>query len=112
MKNFWKFLPLIFCFLLLAAHFGRANILPLQIVSIIVPFLLFWKSKLAARIIQISLILGGIEWIRILIYYVRIRVTNGEDWLRLAIILGVVAILTAATALVFRTESMTERYGL
>jgi heme/copper-type cytochrome/quinol oxidase subunit 4 len=83
---------------------------PLQILSLLIPFLLFWKSKLSARIIQIFLILGGIEWIRILIYYARIRVENGEDWLRLAIILGVVAILTTATALVFRTESMKERY--
>ena len=86
--------------------------MPLQIISLMVPFLLIWKNKLAARIIQIFLILGGIEWIRTLIYYARIRVANGEDWLRLAIILSVVAILTAATALVFRTKSMTERYGL
>ena len=45
-------------------------------------------------------------------YYARIREAKGEDWLRLAIILGVVALLNFATVLAFRTKSMKERYGL
>ena len=112
MKNFLKILPIILCFLLLAAHFGRANLLILQIISILIPFMLFWKTKIAAIIIQACLILAGIEWIRTAVYYARIRIENGEPWLRLAIILGSVAILNFATALVFRTKSMKARYKL
>ncbi len=111
MKNFFKILPIVVCFILMAAHFGRANLFVLQIVSLLIPFLLFWKNKISARIIQIFLLLSGIEWIRITIYYVQIRVENDEPWLRLAIILGAVAILTMSTALVFRSKSMKERYG-
>ncbi|MCK4654258.1 MAG: hypothetical protein KAU01_07425, partial [Candidatus Cloacimonetes bacterium] len=58
------------------------------------------------------LMLAGIEWIRTTVYYARIRIENGEPWLRLAIILGSVAVLNFATVLVFRTKSMRERYRL
>ena len=112
MKNFWKILAIIFCFLLLAAHFGRAGFYGLQYLSILMPFLLFWKSKIAARIIQVYLVLGGLEWIRITIHYIKIRMETDEPWLRLMFILGTVAILTMATALVFRSKSMKERYKL
>jgi hypothetical protein len=112
MKMFLKILPVILCFLLSAAHFGRANLLILQIISILIPFLLFWKTKIAATIIQACLLLAGIEWIRTTIYYARIRIENGEPWLRLAIILGSVAVLNFATILIFRTKSMKARYKL
>jgi len=111
-KSFLKYFSIILCFLLLAAHFGRANLFTLQIVVLVIPFLLFWKNKIAAGIVQICLILGSFEWIRTLIYYARIRVENDEPWLRLSIILGLVAILTFATALIFRSKYMKERYGL
>jgi len=112
MKRFMKYFVIIFCALLLAAHFGRAGLMLFQVISLLIPFLLFWKNKIAARIIQVFLILGGVEWIRIAVHYIRIRMQNGEDWFRLMIILGVVAILTAATSLVFQTNSMKRKYKL
>jgi len=110
MKNFMKMLPIILCLLLLAAHFGRVKIFVLQYISILIPFLLFWKSKITAIAIQNCLMLAGIEWIRTTVYYARIRIEDGEPWLRLAIILSTVAVLNFATILVFRTNSMKERY--
>ena len=112
MKFFIKILPIILCSLIMAAHLGRANMFVLQIVSLLIPFLLFWKNKISARAIQVFLILYGFEWIRTIFHYTRIRTANGEDWLRLAIIIGLVALLNFATALVFRSKSMEERYGL
>ena len=112
MKTFWKMFPIVLCSLLMAAHFGRANLIPLQIVSIFIPFLLFWKNKISARIVQVFLFVYGLEWIRTIFYYARIRTANGENWSRLAIILGVVALLNFATTLVFRTKSMKEKYEL
>ncbi len=94
----------------MAAHLGRANMFVLQYISLIIPFILFWKNKISARVVQLFLIIYGFEWIRTIIYYARIRIENGESWLRLAIILGVVAILNFVTILVFRSKSMKERY--
>ncbi len=112
MKNFIKILPIVLCSLIMAAHLGRANMFVLQIISLIIPFILIWKNKLAARLVQIFLIVYGFEWIRTIFYYAQIRIAKGDDWFRLAIILGVVALLNFATVLVFRSRSMKERYGL
>ena len=112
MKNFMKILPIILCSLLMAAHLGRANMFVLQYVSLAIPFFLFWKNKISARIIQVLLTVYGLEWFRTTIYYVRIRIENGEGWVRLAIILGLVALINFASILVFRTKSMKERFGL
>ena len=107
-----KILPIIICSLLMAAHLGRANMFILQIVSLLIPFILIWRNKISARVIQILLTIYGFEWIRTTIYYVRVRIENGENWTRLAIILGMVAIINFATILVFRTKFMKERFGL
>jgi len=112
MKNLMKILPIVLCSLLMAAHLLRADVFVLLIVSLLIPFLLLWKNKITARVVQLSLFLYGFEWIRTTIYYVNIRTEKGEDWLRLAIILGIVALLNFATILVFRTKSMKDRYQL
>ena len=96
----------------MAVHFGRANMFILQLLSIAIPFILIWKSKISARIVQIALILSGLEWIRSLVYYIRIRTEYNQDWLLLAIILGVVIVANFATLLVFRSEYMRKRYKI
>ena len=96
----------------MAAHLSRANMIVLMVISLLFPFILFWKSKISARAIQIVLVLFGLEWIRTLIYYARIRIENGEDWLRLALILGAVAIFNFTIILIYRSRYMIERYDL
>lgn len=112
MKSLLNFLPIVLCFILIAAHFSRININPLAVVSLLFPLILLWKSKLAARIIQVTLVAVGIEWIRTMIHYVNIRTDSGEDWLRLATILSTVALLNFTTILVFRSRYMLDRYNL
>ncbi len=112
MKNFVKILPVILCSLLMAAHLGRANMFVLQIISLLIPLILIWKNKFSARTVQLFLIIYGFEWIRTINYYAQIRIAKGEDWSRLAIILGIVALLNFAAILVFRSKSMKERYKL
>lgn len=96
----------------MAAHLFRANLMVLLLISLSIPFLLLWKNKSAAIIIQLFLVLSGLEWIRTLINAVQIRITYNEDWIRLAIILGAVALLNFAAIFVFRTSYMIERYQL
>ena len=112
MKAFLNYFPIVFCFILMSAHLSRANMIVLVVLSLIFPFILLWKSKISARTIQIILVLFGLEWLRTLIYYARIRIENGEDWLRLALILGAVAILNFTAILIYRSRYMIERYDL
>ncbi|MEA3500722.1 MAG: hypothetical protein U9R41_06885, partial [Candidatus Marinimicrobia bacterium] len=67
MINILIFSPIILSLLLLGAHFNKAGWLPLVIFCVILPFTLFVKRVWIARLVQIVLILGAIEWIRITI---------------------------------------------
>lgn len=112
MSFFYKILPILLCFILMTAHLSRANMIILMTICLIFPLILLWKNKISARAIQLVLVLFGFEWVRTLIVYARIRIEEGEDWLRLALILGVVAILNFTSILTYRSRSMMERYKL
>lgn len=110
--NILRLFPVILSFGLLAAHFSRANLFPLVIVSILIPFLLLIRKAWVARSVQVLLVLGAAEWIRAMFGYIEIRKAIGEDWGRLAIILVTVAVLTACAGLVFRGKSLRKRYHI
>jgi len=112
MKNLLRLLPVILSFGVLAAHFSRANLFPLVIISLAIPLLLLIKKAWVARVIQILLLLGAAEWIRSMFGYIEVRKSIGDDWTRLAIILVTVALLTACAGLVFRGKSLKKRYLL
>lgn len=107
---FVRLIPVLLSFLLLAAHFSRIDMLPLLILSLLLPNLLFIQRKWIARLIQVALILGSFEWVRTIFMYISQRRETGEDWVRLAVILGLVAMFTALSALVFQGRSLRERY--
>jgi hypothetical protein len=107
-----KLSPVILSFLILSAHFYRAEIYPLLLICIVFPFLLFLKRSWIARLIQLMLVLGSLEWIRTLYFLVEERKVTGEPWTRLVIILGGVALSTALSALIFQIRSMKEHYKI
>jgi hypothetical protein len=108
--NFLKLLPVIFSFLLLAAHFMRAGQDVLLILMLVLPLLLLLKKPWVPRVIQVVLFLGAIEWVRTLATFAQVRVAMGEPWTRMAIILGAVALFTALSGLVFKNRALYERY--
>ena len=110
--NLVRLLPVLLSFGLLSAHFSRANMFPLVIVSLVIPLLLLVKKAWVARSIQVLLLLGAAEWTRAMFGYMEVRNSIGEDWGRLAIILVTVAVLTACAGLVFRGKSLKLRYKL
>jgi hypothetical protein len=58
------------------------------------------------------LLVGAVEWLRTLAVLAAQRIAAGQPWLRLAVILGAVALLTAAAALVFRHPALRGRFRL
>lgn len=109
---FIKLLPIIFSSLLLSAHFMRAELLPLVLLSLFLPFLLLVKRPWAARFIQIVLIAGSFEWVRTVIVLVAMRRDAGEPWLRMVLILGSVATFTLLSAVTIEGKTLRERYKL
>ena len=110
--NFIRLLPVIFSFLILSAHFSRGGLPVFSILFLIILFLLFVKRAWVARLIQFILIVGSLEWIRTIFKYVFERQDYGEPYIRLVIILGIVALFTGLSALVFRNQALKERYKL
>jgi len=104
--------PVALAALLLGAHFYRAGAVGLAALAVAAPALLFVRRPWAARALQAGLVAGAIEWARTLATLAAERMSFGQPYARMALILGAVALVTALAALVFETRAMRSRYGL
>ena len=67
-------------------------------------------KKWVPRIVQLYLIFGFAEWIRIAFVYVEQRQLVGDDYQRLAIILGGVALFTLLSGLMCELKGLKGKY--
>ncbi len=110
--NALRLLPVVLAFGVLAAHFYRAYAwVPFGITIGLLP-LLFVRAPWAARLLQGALLLGALEWLRTAAVLIAMRQSMGQPWTRLAVILGVVALVTAACALLFQWRPVRERFAM
>jgi len=98
--------------LLLAAHFYRAGALWGVALAVALVALLPVRRPWAARTVQAGLVLGALEWVRTLATFAAVRVSTGQPYVRMALILGAVALVTALAALAFESRTLRARYGL
>ncbi|MGE5162241.1 MAG: hypothetical protein ACM3O5_12095 [Betaproteobacteria bacterium] len=98
--------------LLLAAHFYRAGQVALAALSVGALVLLAVPRPWAARVLQLALLAGAIEWLRTLALFASARMAMGQPYFRLTLILVAVAAFTAASAAVFQQSALRRRYRL
>jgi len=110
MRAFLLLLPASLSALVLGAHFLRRGDLGLVVACLVLLGLLFVRRLWAARLVQLALIAGAFEWLRTLAALLPARRAAGEPWLRLAAILGGVALLAVLGAALFETRRLRERY--
>jgi len=110
--NFLRLLPVFISFLLLSAHFYRAGETVFAVLPIALFIPLMLRKTWVPWLIQVVLLLGALEWLYTLVSIAQIRIQFGTSWLRMAIILGVVALFTALSGLVFRSTALRKRYML
>lgn len=112
MRAVWLLAPVL-SLLVLAAHFLRAGnpVLVVALLAIIVAILALRRAWVA-RLAQIVLLLGAVEWLATLIDLAGVRMHDGEPVGRLVVILATVGLATAASSLVFLTNPIRARYGL
>ena len=96
----------------LAAHFYRAGTWWLAMACVVLMVLLAVPRAWVARVVQTCLLAGAAEWVWTVFTLAQQRVAQGQPWTRLAVILGAVALLTAASALVFRNARLKAHYRL
>jgi hypothetical protein len=98
--------------LVLGAHFLRAGVPLLVLVALGMLALLLVRRRWAAWAAQVALVLGALEWIRTAIILTGERMSEGRPFLRMTVILGAVAAVTALSALAFRSPTLRRRYGM
>ena len=108
--NFVRLIPVFISFLLLAAHFLRAGQTIVVVILLAMLFLLFLKKYWVPWVIQVVLLLGAVEWLRTLMSVAQVRIGMDMPWMRMAVILGVVALFTVLSCLVFRSQALRDRY--
>lgn len=108
----WRLLPVVLSLVLLGAHFFRAAAVIALLVVLGLLALLAVPRPWAARAIQLALVFGTLEWLRTLWVLWAARGAAGQPALRLALILGAVALFTLASAAVFRSAALGRWYGL
>ena len=104
------FVPVVLSLVLLAAHFLRYGNVVGVVFSLAPIALLFVRRPWAARVVQAVLLLGAAEWAHTIYQLVQVRLAQGMPAARLAMILGAVIVLTAASALLFETQTMKRIY--
>ncbi len=104
------FVPIVLSLLVLAAHFLRGGALWIAVAVLGLLGLLFIRRAWVARLVQVVLALGALEWARTLVVLAMRRSEQGEPFLRMTLILGGVVAVTLISALLFETERMRRRY--
>jgi hypothetical protein len=93
--NVFIAIPTVLSFLVLAAHFYRAGNSILAGACVIAPFvLLIFRREWAVRVVQAMLLLGALEWVATLVRLIDERAREGRPWMRMAAILGAVALFS------------------
>jgi hypothetical protein len=89
-------LPIV-SFLLLGAHFMREGALLLTLACAALAAAIAWRRPWVERLLQAALLLGTLEWLWTAYMLAQQRMATGRPWGRMALILAVVALVTAAS---------------
>lgn len=98
--------------LLLAAHLLHAGTMPLAALVLLLAGLLAVPRPWAARTLQLVLAIAVIEWILATVGLAQLRLRHDEPYVRLAMILGSVALFTALAAAAFQHPVLRAYFGL
>lgn len=112
MKKIPLYIPIVLSLVVLGAHFMRyGNTAGVYVAAALIG-LLFLRKAWVARLVQVALVLGAVEWLRTLYMLVEFRVAMQQPYLRMVIILGVVALVTLCSALLLQTKPLRAYYRL
>ena len=112
MKKILVYLPIVLSLVVLGAHFMRYGNWLVVFGLVVLLGLLFVRRLWVARLIQGVLVLGALEWVHTTYNLVQVRAAHDQPFTRMLIILGVVALITACSALLFETATLKKIYRL
>ena len=110
MKRVLIYIPVVLSLVVLGAHCMRYGNSIGVTAAVVLIALLFVRQPWVARLMQTVLILGALEWVRTLYVLVQVRAALGEPFIRMIVILGVVAAVTFCSALLFQSQALKKIY--
>lgn len=110
--TFLLYLPIVLSLFVLGAHFLRYQSYIGVAVSLLLVGLLFVRRAWVARVVQVALVLGSVEWLWTLYTLAQARAAMGQPATRMIVILGVVAAITLSSAFLFQSTRLKKWYGL
>jgi hypothetical protein len=112
MKKVLLYVPIVLSLVVLGAHFMRyGNNIGVAVAAVLI-VMLFIRQWWVARLVQIALLLGALEWSYTIWELVQLRAAHGLPYVRMVVILGTVAAVTLCSALLFQTATLKKIYGL
>jgi hypothetical protein len=112
MKKELIYVPVVLSLVILGAHFKRNKNSIGVLGSLVLIALLIVRRPWVARLMQVALILGALEWVRTLYDLAQVRAAHDQPFTRMVVILGVVVAVTFCAALLFQTPALKGIYRL
>lgn len=112
MKKALAYIPIVLSLVVLGAHFMRYGNLIGVFGSVTLIALLFVRRAWVARLLQVALVFGAVEWALTLYDLVQVRAAMGQPFTRMVIILGLVTAITFCSALIFQSSVLKRVYRL
>lgn len=112
MKKVLIYIPIVLSLVVLGAHFMRYGSEIGVIGALVLIALLFVRQPWVPRLLQVVLVLGALEWLLTTWGLVQMRAAQGQPFIRMAVILCVVALLTFGSALLFQTPTLKRIYRI
>jgi len=112
MKKVLSYIPVVLSLVILGAHFMRYGNLAGVFVFLVLIALLLVRRAWVARLMQVVLVLGAFEWVHTLYELAQVRVAQGQPFVRMTLILGVVVVVTFCSALLFQSPALKRIYRL
>ena len=106
------YIPVVLSLVVLGAHFLRYGNSIGVVGALALIALLIVRQPWVARLMQVVLVLGALEWTHTIYALVQVRATQGQPFTRMTIILGVVAAVTLCSALLFQSPTLKRIYRL
>jgi len=102
--------PTLLSVVVFCAHLFRAGaLLFVPLVLLTLP-LLFLRQGWVARLFQFLLLFIAFEWVLTAVFLANTRANAGQPWVRMAVILGCVALFAVGAAALFETPQLHRRY--
>ena len=105
------YIPIVLSLLVLGAHFLRYGNSIGVVAALLLIALLFIRRSWVARLMQVVLVLGALEWLRTMYEIAQIRALHGQPYGRMLVILGIVAAVALCSALLFQSATLKKIYG-